>query len=216
MKNDNKHKSKPNSTASRFGVFAYIISNITRHRWRTGLTVIGIAVPITFFILFAALGEGLDQYITSQNTNNSESYLKMSEIVKSWTNILLIIISILIITTITNTILMSTSERKFEIGVLRALGIKQEQIVYIALLEAFLISFIALIIGIILGIWSAILFDHMFSIDNGAGFFFAPARISNNSIIIASVLTLFIGTVTAIIPALRASHLNIIDILRCE
>ena len=140
----------------------------------------------------------------------------MSEIVKSWTNILLIIISILIITTITNTILMSTSERKFEIGVLRALGIKQEQIVYIALLEAFLISFIALIIGIILGIWSAILFDHMFSIDNGAGFFFAPARISNNSIIIASVLTLFIGTVTAIIPALRASHLNIIDILRCE
>lgn len=201
----------------KFGAISYVITNITRHRWRTILTVIGVAVPIAFFILFAALGNGLDQFILSRAEEiNIESYRQMSKIVNAWTEVLMVIIAIMIVTSIANTILMSTSERKFEFGILKALGISNEQIMALVLLEAFIISGIALIIGIIIGYWSAILFDYIFHAGGGTWIIFAPAKITMDSIIIASVLTLIIGTVTALYPAISSSRLNTIDVLRCE
>ena len=74
----------------KFGAISYVITNITRHRWRTILTVIGVAVPIAFFILFAALGYGLDQFILSRAEEiNIESYCEMSKIVNAWTEVLM-------------------------------------------------------------------------------------------------------------------------------
>jgi putative ABC transport system permease protein len=122
----------------------------------------------------------------------------------------------MIITNISNIMLMSTSERKYEFGILKAIGLRNEQIVYLVILEAFLISAIALIVGIIIGTWGAIIFDYMFDLNEGAGFFFAPAKITPGALISASILTLVIGTCTAVYPALRASRLNTIEILRCE
>ena len=210
-------RKKDRATSERFGVLTYITSDLSNHRWRTILTIIGIAVPIAFFILFAALGEGLDQYIISEsNQLNKKSYEEMSNIVNAWTDVLLIIIAIMIITSITNTILISSSERKFEFGVLKAIGINQQQIVYLILLEAFIISAIALLVGIIIGFWSAIIFDYLFWLGGGTWIIFAPAKITIESIIFASVLTLIIGTVTALYPALSISKLKTIDILRYE
>jgi len=200
-----------------FGVLSYVIINLTRHRWRTFLTITGIAIPIAFFVLFAAMGNGLDQYIISQSSAADQTkYDEMSKIVSSWTNVLMIIIAIMIVTSIINTILMSTSERKFEFGILKALGISQDQIVLIVIIEAFLISLFALIVGVILGIWGSIVFDYLFWVTQGSWVFFAPAEITFNSIIIASILTLVIGTITAIYPALSVSKLNTIEILRSE
>ena len=104
----------------------------------------------------------------------------------------------------------------FWVGILKAVGINNDQLLYLVLIEAFIISAFALIIGIIIGFWGAILFDYMFWLDEGAGFFFAPAKIKQDSIIIVSILTLFIGSITALIPAGIASKTNIIEILRCE
>jgi len=217
LKMINKNKSEIKSTDKQFGVLTYIITNISKHRGRTILTIIGIAVPIAFFVLFSAMGSGLEQYVDSQSTNlNKERYNEISRIVNSWTSVLLVIIAIMIITSITNTILMSTSERRFELGVLKALGIKSDQILNLVLFEAFIISFIASIVGIIIGTWGAIIFDYMFWLDEGSGFFFAPAKITIGSIILAIVLTLFVGTITAVYPALAASRVNTIDILRTE
>ena len=140
----------------------------------------------------------------------------MSKIVKAWTNVLLMIIAIMIVTIIANTILISTSERYYEFGVLKALGITQSQIAVLVMFEAFLISSIALLLGIIIGIWGAIIFDYMFQLGGGAWIFFSPATISTQAIVIAAVLTLFIGTATALYPAIKASHLNTIEILRRE
>ena len=203
--------------ADRFGAMAYILNNIMRNRWRTFLTITGIAVPIAFFILFAALGEGLDQYITSESTElNKEQYRNMSRIINSWTDILILILAILIVTSIFNTLVMSTAERKHEFGVLKALGISHDQILYLIILEAFILSLIALIVGTIIGIWCSIFFDYMFQIEAGGGAFFAPAKITLDSIFTVAFLTLFIGTVTAVYPALKLSKLDTVEILRCE
>jgi putative ABC transport system permease protein len=205
------------SKLEKFSAFAYIITNMAKYRWRTILTIIGIMVPIAFFIIFAAIGDGLDDYILSQSTEvNKEQYVKISEIVQAWTNVLLWIIAVMIIIIIGNTMLISTSRRRKEFGILRAVGISQEQILNIVLLEAFLLSFIGLVLGIIIGIWSAVAFDYMFWLDEGGLLFFAPAKINLVSIIIISIFTLLIGTLTALYPALKASRMKAIDILRFE
>ena len=77
-------------------------------------------------------------------------------------------------------------------------------------------SMLALIVGLIIGFWSAIFFDYMFWLDEGSGAFFAPAKVTMGPIIIVSFLTLFIGTITAIYPSIKLSKLNVIDILRSE
>jgi ABC-type antimicrobial peptide transport system permease subunit len=219
---ENKIKpiSKPEITdRDSFGPFHYVINSIAKHRMRTVLTVMGISVPIAFFILFAAMGEGLDQYLidlAESKQPNREEYIEMSNIVSAWTEILLVIIAVMIVTSIANTMLMSTAERKYEFGVLKAVGITQEQILYLVVLEAMVISIFALIVGIIIGFWGAILFDYMFWLDEGSGFFFAPAKITYSSIMMVSILTLLIGTITAIYPAYSASKADTIKILRAE
>lgn len=210
---------KKSSKIEQFGVAAYVISNISKHRWRSAFTIIGIAVPIAFFILFAGIGDGLDEFITSesqQNVKDQESFKEMSKIVNAWTDVLVVIIAIMIVISIANTMLISALGRKFEFGVLKALGIRQDQIIQLILMEAFIISAFALIVGVILGVWGAIIFDYMFWHQGGAGSFFAPANIDLNSIFLVSFLTLFIGTITAIYPAIRVAKLSTIEILRCE
>ena len=205
--------------SSKFSALYYVFTHLSQNKARTILTIIGIAVPIAFFILFAAMGEGLDQYLLERAENqqpNREDYIEMSNIVKAWTNILMIIIAIMIVVSITNTILMSTSERRFEFGILKAVGINNDQILTLVLVEAFIISLFALIIGVIIGFWGAILFDYMFWLDEGRGFFFAPAKITQSSILIVAILTIIVGTMTAIIPAGIASKTNTIEILRYE
>ena len=84
LKMINKNKSETKSTDKQFGVLAYIITNISKNRGRTILTIIGIAVPIAFFVLFSAMGSGLEQYVDSQSTElNKESYNEISRIVNS-------------------------------------------------------------------------------------------------------------------------------------
>ena len=77
----------------RFGIFSYVISNITKNRWRTALTVIGIAIPIAFFVLFSAMGDGLDEFIDSEFESSKSiskaKYVQISKIVKTialWKN----------------------------------------------------------------------------------------------------------------------------------
>ena len=210
---------KRSAKSEHFEPSSYVISNITKHGWRSAFTIIGIAVPIAFFILFAGIGDGLDEFIESesqQNVKDQESYKEMSKIVNAWTDVLVVIIAIMIVISITNTMLISSLGRKFEFGVLKALGIRQDQIIQLILMEAFIISAFALILGIILGVWGAIVFDYMFWQQGGAGSFFAPANIDLYSILLVSILTLFIGTITAIYPAIRVAKLSTIEILRCE
>ncbi len=212
-----KNNTNNYNNREKFGPLFYILNNISKHKWRTFLTVMGIAIPIAFFIVFAAMGEGLEYYIELQTDElNKQSYLQISKIVVSWTEVLTVIIAIMIIISIANTMMISTAERKYEFGVLKALGISHEQILFLILFEALILSAIALIIGITIGLWSAILSDHMFWSDLGSRFIFAPAIISINSIIIATVLTLLIGTGTAMYPAIKAAKVNIIEILRYE
>jgi ABC-type antimicrobial peptide transport system permease subunit len=209
--------SQTKTQTTQFSALVYIFKNLSKHRARTLITIIGIAIPIAFFILFAAMGDGLDQYIDDQADElHKKQYEEMTGIVNSWTGVLMMVITIIIITNISNIMLMSTSERKFEFGVLKAIGLRNDEIIYLVMMEAFILSGLALMIGIIIGTWSAVLFDYMFYQTAGSDFFFAPTHVSLEIIIGIAILTLVLGTGMAVYPAIESSKLNTTEILRCE
>ena len=135
----------------RFGALHYILNDISKHRWRAILTIIGIAVPIAFFILFAAMGEGSDLFIDSQtNALNEAKYLQISKIVVSWTEVLMVIIGIMIVISITNTMMLTLFERRKEIGTMMAIGLKSRHVIQLIIMESTIIGFVGSLMGILL------------------------------------------------------------------
>jgi len=111
-------------------------------------------------------------------------------------------VGILTITTI------AVKERTSEIGLLRALGAQQKQILLLFLGEATMLSTLGGLIGIFLGVSLALLLGQ-----------FVPALPTHFSVFFAtlSVLTsMFIGLFAGVYPAMQASRMDPVEALRAE
>ncbi len=109
---------------------------------------------------------------------------------------------------IMNIMLVSVTERTREIGIRKAVGAKRRDILIQFLLESAMISLVGSGIGVIGG-W---IISRMVSRINVGGEAI-PAVISADVVILAISVAIFIGIVSGIYPALRASRLNPIDAL---
>jgi len=108
---------------------------------------------------------------------------------------------------IMNVMLVSVTERTREIGVRLAVGAKQKDIVGQFLLESILISATGGVVGIVLGI---------LAIPLAAALNQGVALLYPGSIPLAFGVTLLIGVVFGLYPALRAARLDPIEALRYE
>jgi len=108
---------------------------------------------------------------------------------------------------IMNIMLVSVSERTREIGLRKAIGANNKDIMVQFLIEAILMSFIGGVAGVLLGTGVSILIT-----------FFAgwAVRVSSSSIILATAFSLAVGIVFGIWPAQKASKLDPIEALRYE
>ncbi len=106
-----------------------------------------------------------------------------------------------------NIMLVSVTERTKEIGLLKAIGAKQKDILTQFLTESVVMTLIGGIVGIILGISGA------FVISLIAGI---PLVISFAPIILAVGVSTLVGIVFGLYPARRAARLSPIDALRYE
>ncbi|MEK6372076.1 MAG: FtsX-like permease family protein [Acidobacteriota bacterium] len=108
-----------------------------------------------------------------------------------------------------NTMAQAVRERVGELGVLKAIGFTDGQVLALVLIESLLISMIAGGVGILLG-W---MFVSAGDPTGGAlpVFFFAP-----RSIVTAAVLAVLLGIVTGALPAFQAMRLNPVEALRRE
>ena len=106
-----------------------------------------------------------------------------------------------------NIMLVSVTERTKEIGLLKAIGAKQKDILTQFLIEAVVMTLIGGLIGIIFGISGAFIVSLVFKI---------PFVLSIPAIVIAVGVSMLVGIVFGIYPARRAAKLSPIDALRYE
>ena len=106
-----------------------------------------------------------------------------------------------------NIMLVSVTERTREIGLRKALGANNRDIMTQFLIESVLMSLIGGIAGIIVGVGTS------FIITLAAGW---AVKISLASVIVATVFSVIVGLVFGLWPAHQASRLNPIEALRYE
>ncbi|HUT86501.1 MAG TPA: ABC transporter permease [Candidatus Heimdallarchaeota archaeon] len=120
-----------------------------------------------------------------------------------------------------NTMYMSVLERTREIGIMKAIGAKDRQVLSLFLIESSLIGFIGGSLGVLLGVAlsgaAGGLLGGMMAMggDGGQGMTFA-ASFSPVLIIAALLLSLILGAVAGAIPAYRGSKLQPVKALRYE
>jgi len=108
---------------------------------------------------------------------------------------------------IMNIMLVSVTERTREIGLRKAIGANNRDILTQFLIEAILMSFIGGLAGVILGSSASVLISML------SGW---SVKVSLFSVVLATVFSLVVGVVFGIWPAKQASRLNPIEALRYE
>lgn len=116
-------------------------------------------------------------------------------------------------TGIANTMFTSVLEKTKEIGIMKAIGAKNRDIMLIFLCNSAMISLVGGIIGILLGtaaVQAVLLF---LSIKMNAPFEFA---LSLKATFIATFVSIIVGLIAGLVPAKNASELKPVDALRYE
>lgn len=114
---------------------------------------------------------------------------------------------------VANTMFTSVLEKTKEIGIMKAIGARNKDILLIFLFNAALIGLIGGIIGIFFG---TILSGALPALMGEVGFFRGGTLVSVNSMIIAISVSVGVGVLAGLIPAWKASRLKPVDALRYE
>ena len=140
----------------------------------------------------------------------------------SYISILYLIILAIAASVIINTLIMSVYERTREIGILSAIGMRGGRIMVLFLAESALLAVGGVLMGVVLGVVSAYLFNiHGFYIGNMGltGFTVADtifAKLTLNDTINLSILTFIVTILAGLYPAIMASRLQPVEALRAE
>ena len=147
-------------------------------------------------------------------TSSKKMQEKRAEMISSMNTFLLAIAAVSLIVGsvgIANTMFTSVLEKTKEIGIMKAIGARNNDILFIFLFNAAFIGLVGGIIGIFLGtILSYFLPSLMGNLPVDS------ITVSSNSIFIALFVSVAVGMFAGIIPAYRASKLKPVDALRYE
>ena len=113
---------------------------------------------------------------------------------------------------IANTMYTSVVERTKEIGIMKAIGAQNKNILIIFLIEAGLLGLVGGIVGAIVGLGGAMLVSELAGQFLGEGLF--TITISYPLLVGAVAFSFFVGVLSGIFPALQASKLNVVDASR--
>ena len=117
-----------------------------------------------------------------------------------------------------NTLTVSLLERTREVGLMKAMGMKGEEVRELFLTESMIMGFLGGMLGILLGYISGKLLSFLlsiFSVVKGAGFI-DISHIPLMLIITVLTLSLVVGLVTGLYPAKRATKISALNALRYE
>ncbi len=116
---------------------------------------------------------------------------------------------------IANTMFMSVMERTRQIGLLKALGATDNEVMKLFLLESGLFGFVGGVLGITFGILVSVIISSVGLRLLGPGGT-ATAVVTPQLIIFALAFSVFVGVISGIVPARTAAKMNPVDALRFE
>ena len=120
---------------------------------------------------------------------------------------------------ISNTMFTSVLEKTKEIGVMKAIGAKNRDIMFIFLFNSGMIGFVGGLGGVILGSAASGYIGVLTEVGSNRGMMgrmFGSTALTPELLIFAFVFSIVIGIVAGLIPAYRASKLKPVDALRYE
>jgi len=115
-----------------------------------------------------------------------------------------------------NTMFTSVLEKTKEIGIMKALGARNRDILAIFLLNAFLIGLVGGIIGVILGYLLSGILPALMGGGGITGRFASAGVVTIESVLLSLSVAVGIGMLSGAIPAYQASKLKPVDALRYE
>lgn len=153
-------------------------------------------------------------------TSSAEQAEMRAEMMSSMTTFLTAIAAVALIVGavgVANTMFTSVLEKTKEIGIMKAVGARNKDILTVFLLNSVLIGLIGGLIGVLFGfILSGFLPALMGSSGGVAGRMGSSTLVTLDSVIISLSISVIIGTVSGAIPAYQASKLKPVDALRYE
>lgn len=117
-----------------------------------------------------------------------------------------------------NTLVVSFLERTREVGLMKIVGMKKNEIMTIFISESMLIGFLGGILGILVGILSGYIVSliiYLFSATKGVDFILL-SHIPSYVILLVVICTTLLGFVTGLYPANRAVKIPPLDAIRYE
>jgi ABC-type lipoprotein release transport system permease subunit len=115
---------------------------------------------------------------------------------------------------IVNIQLMAIEERENQTGIMRAIGAKRRVIIMATLIESVFLGVIASIVGLIGGIGYGWFLGWIFAYSFGFASEDLPLIVTQETLIWSFVFGFIIAVISGIYPSLRASRINIVDVLR--
>jgi putative ABC transport system permease protein len=127
-------------------------------------------------------------------------------------NALLSVAVVIALFGIVNTLMLSVTERRHEIGLLRSVGMTRRQLRATIRIEAMIVSLLGSLVGMAFGLFVAWCVTRpLFAEDPEASFSWPVAQMG-----LVLLLGVVIGVVSALVPAWRAGRIDILDALRTE
>ena len=175
-----------------------------------------------------SIADSIKQVVNENHgTKDFVTVITMSSVLKTIQNIIgiiqLVLIAIASIALIVasigimNTMLTSVMERTREIGIMKAIGATNVDIMSIFIIEGMLVSSIGGIIGIILGTFGSqamsVVLMRFSNMGSGGGL--APV-ITISSIVLGISVSLIVGILSSLYPAWKAARMSPIEAVRYE
>jgi len=153
------------------------------------------------------------QTTTMSERSMNNSFMAAFSAILTALNIVSVIILLIMMLILGNTIAMGVRERTREYGVLRALGFSPKHVATFVIGEALTIGVLAGALGCALS-YPIVQLGMGRWLEENMGAFFPYFRVSVETALVAALLSVLLGAVSAIIPAMQASKLTIVDALR--
>ena len=138
---------------------------------------------------------------------------KFAEQIGQLVNLLYALLSLAVIVSlfgIVNTLTLSIYERTRELGLLRAIGMSRRQVRRVVRYEAVITALLGALLGSVLGVFFAVIVSRPLA-DEGFNLAFPVA-----TLFLLFILAAIAGVVAAILPARRASRLDVLEALAYE